>query len=59
MKIERFLYAIFPSLRSQAEVEEAYLAAAVDTHDLELRLREIDQRGRRMTMPLDAGTVTR
>ena len=40
------LRSVLPTIESQAERDEAYLAAAVDLRDLERRMREIDQRGR-------------
>jgi hypothetical protein len=42
----RLIKALIPSLRSQHECDEAYLAEAVDIYDLERRMREIDARGR-------------
>ena len=41
-----FLKALVPSMQSQRERDEAYLAEALDIYDLERRLREIDARGR-------------
>jgi Protein of unknown function (DUF3563) len=40
------LKSLLPAIESQQERDEAYLAAAVDMHDLERRMREIDGRGR-------------
>jgi len=41
-----FLEFLFPSIQTQRERDDAYLAEAVDIYDLERRMREIDQRGR-------------
>jgi Protein of unknown function (DUF3563) len=58
MNIRTLLNALFPSLRSQAEIEEAYLAEAVDTEDLERRLREIERCGRLdRSLPIEARFV--
>jgi hypothetical protein len=40
------LKSILPSIESQKDRDEAYMAAAVDIYDLERRMREIDERGR-------------
>jgi tRNA A-37 threonylcarbamoyl transferase component Bud32 len=58
MNIRHFFQALFPSLQSQSEIEEAYLAEAIDTEDLERRLREIERRGRlEMSLPIEARFV--
>lgn len=41
-----FLTLLLPTVESQPERDEAYLAEAVDLNDLERRIREIDERGR-------------
>lgn len=41
-----FLRSLLPTIESQHERDEAYLAEAVDIHDLERRMRTIDERGR-------------
>ncbi len=41
-----FLAALMPTVESQNERDEAYLAGAVDIFDLERRMRLIDSRGR-------------
>jgi hypothetical protein len=45
--IYSFLKRLLPTIESQQERDEAYLAEAVDLHDLERRMRTIDERGRR------------
>lgn len=58
MNIRPLLHVLFPSLRSQAEIEEVYLAEAVDSEDLERRLREIERRGRiDRSLPIEARFV--
>ena len=42
-----YLSSILPSIESQEERDEAYLAGSVDIYDLERHMREIDDRGRR------------
>jgi hypothetical protein len=53
----RLIRAFVPSLPSQQERDEGYLAEAVDIYDLERRMREIDARGRNPTrdIALDVG----
>ena len=50
-----FLKSLVPSVESQEERDEAYMAEAVDIHDLERRMREIDERGRRNWSPIAHG----
>jgi uncharacterized protein DUF3563 len=40
------IQALLPSAQPELARNEAYLAQSVDLHDLERRMREIDQRGR-------------
>ncbi|MGZ5652678.1 MAG: DUF3563 family protein [Caldimonas sp.] len=42
-----YLRSVLPSIESQQERDELYLSGAVDIYDLERRMREIDDRGRR------------
>jgi hypothetical protein len=51
----RLLKALVPSMPSQRERDEAYLAEALDIYDLERRLREIDARGRHATSDVAFG----
>jgi Protein of unknown function (DUF3563) len=53
------LKSLVPHVESQRERDEAYLAGAVDIQDLERRMREIDQRGRRPGVALIPGFVGR
>lgn len=48
----QFLKSLLPAVESQQERDEAYLADAVDICDLERRMREIDDRGRRNPLPV-------
>lgn len=45
-KIFGLIKAFLPTMTSQHERDEAYLAEAVDIYDLERRMREIDSRAR-------------
>jgi hypothetical protein len=42
----QLLQSLLPTVESQSERDEAYLAEAIDIHDLERRMRSIEQRGR-------------
>jgi Protein of unknown function (DUF3563) len=53
------LTALLPSIESQRERDEAYMAASVDLHDLERRMREIDERGRGTGSLISAGLYVR
>ncbi len=53
------LKSVLPSVESQSERDEAYMAAAVDIYDLERRMREIDERGRTNWSPIASGLYTR
>lgn len=44
--ILRLLKSLLPNVESQRDRDEAYLAESVDIHDLERRMRSIDERGR-------------
>jgi Protein of unknown function (DUF3563) len=54
-----FLKSLRPSVESQQERDEAYLAGSVDLHDLERRMREIDGRGRKNWSPIAHGLYAR
>ena len=45
-KLLGLIQAMLPAAEPQLARNEAYLAQAVDIHDLERRMREIDQRER-------------
>ena len=51
----RLLKALVPSMPTQRERDEAYLAEALDIYDLERRMREIDARGRHPTSDVALG----
>ena len=44
--IFRLIHAFIPSLPSQHDRDEDYLAEAVDIYDLERRMRDLDARAR-------------
>ncbi len=50
---------LVPSVESQTERDEAYMAEAVDIYDLERRMREIDERGRTNWSPIAHGLYAR
>lgn len=50
---------LLPAVQSQRERDEAYLAASADLYDLERRMRDIDQRGRRGLSAAAVGLYTR
>lgn len=54
----QLLHSLLPKIESQLERDEAYLADAVDIHDLERRMRSIEQRGREAGA-ISAGLYTR
>ena len=54
-----FLKSLLPSIESQKERDEAYMAESVDIYDLERRMREIDERGRRDWSPIAHGLYVR
>ena len=53
------LKSLRPSIESQQERDDAYMAGAVDLHDLERRMREIDARGRTNWSPIAHGLYAR
>jgi len=55
----RILRSVLPTIESQADRDEAYLASAVDLRDLERRMREIDDRGRADASAIAAGLYVR
>lgn len=54
-----FLKSLLPAVESQRDRDEAYMAGAVDLYDLERRMREIDERGRRHWSPISHGLYAR
>lgn len=46
-KFIQLIKALAPSIRSQKDLNDAYLSESTSVYDLERRMREIDQRGRR------------
>lgn len=54
-----FLKSILPTVETQADRDEAYLAAAVDLYDLEHRMHDIDSRGRANWSPIACGLYVR
>lgn len=57
--IYSFLKRLLPAIESQHERDEAYLAEAIDLHDLERRMRVIDERGRRGPASIALALITR
>jgi Protein of unknown function (DUF3563) len=55
----QLLHALLPRVESQTQRDEAYLAGAVDIHDLERRMRSIDQRGRDRDAAITVGLYNR
>ena len=53
------LKSLRPSIESQQERDDAYVAAAVDLYDLERRMRDIDARGRNNWSPIAYGLYAR
>jgi hypothetical protein len=53
------LQSLLPSIESQHERDEAYLAASVDLYDLERRMRSLEDRGRRDDSAIVAGLYNR
>jgi len=58
-KLLNLLKSLLPAIESQKERDEAYMADAVDIYDLERRMREIDERGRRNWSPIVHGLYAR
>jgi hypothetical protein len=57
--LQTFLKSLLPTIHSQHERDEAFLAGAVDMCDLERRLHEIDDRASRQTTNLAVGLYAR
>ena len=55
----KLLKSFLPSIESQKDRDEAYMAASVDIYDLERRMREIDERGRKNWSPIAHGLYAR
>jgi hypothetical protein len=53
------LKSLLPTIESQQERDEDYLAGAVDICDLERRMHDIDERGRGNVMPIALGLYAR
>ena len=58
-KLMNLLKSLLPTVESQKERDEAYMADAVDIYDLERRMREIDARGRENWSPIVHGLYAR
>ncbi len=57
--ILNILKSFLPTIASQQERDEDYLAGAVDICDLERRMRDIDERGRGNVAPIALGLYAR
>jgi hypothetical protein len=55
----QLLRSLLPSVESQSDRDEAYLAGAMDIHDLERRMRSIDNRGRDRDAAITVGLYNR
>jgi hypothetical protein len=55
----QLLWSLLPSVESQSDRDEAYLAGAMDIHDLERRMRSIDNRGRDRDAAITVGLYNR
>jgi hypothetical protein len=55
----KLLYSLFPRREPRADIDEAYLADAVDIYDLERRQRTLDERGRNPFGGIALGLYTR
>jgi hypothetical protein len=55
----KFLHALFPRRELRADIDDAYLADAVDIYDLERRQRTLDERGRNPFGGIALGLHTR
>ncbi len=58
-KLLNFLKSLLPSIESQTQRDEAYMAGAVDIYALERRMREVDERGRKNWSPITHGLYAR
>lgn len=58
-KLLTLLKTLLPTIESQTERDEAYMADAVDIYDLERRMREIDEHGRNNWAPMTYGLYAR
>jgi len=58
-KLLNLLKTLLPTIESQTERDEAYMADAVDIYDLERRMREIDEHGRKNWAPITYGLYAR
>jgi len=57
--ILNFLKYLLPTIQSQQERDEAFLAESVDIHDLERRMRTIDEHGRNRSAGITFGLYAR
>jgi len=55
----KFLKSLLPTIESQRERDEAYMAGAVDIYDLERRMREVDEQDRKNAAPMTYGLYAR
>jgi hypothetical protein len=54
-----FIKTLIPRFESQRVLDEAYLAQSVDIHDLERRMRELEQHGRYASQGLTGSLAAR
>lgn len=55
----QLLQSLLPTVESQTERDEAYLAGSVDIYDLERRMRSLDERGRGLDSAIAVGLYNR
>ncbi len=53
------LKSLLPSIASQEDRDQSYMADAVDVQDLERRMRNLDERGRINWSPIACGLYVR
>ncbi len=56
-KLIAIVHALIPRIQTPAESSQAYLSHAVDIHDLERRMRELDNRADTLASGLRHGQV--
>jgi hypothetical protein len=55
IQLIQLIKTLTPNLKSQKDLDDAYLSDSADVYDLERRMREIDQRSRNVSCGLVYG----
>jgi hypothetical protein len=55
----KMLQALFPGAESERAADDAFLSESIDIHDLECRMRTLDERGRNPSGGIALGLYTR